>query len=171
MTNQSPNYLSNKIEMRSLANKGGFGVFATSPFEKDEVLMVWGGSVINSEELQRVSDYMRIHGLQIEEDLFQIPLTENDPAEMVNHSCDPNAGILGQITLVAIRDIAAGEEICFDYAMSDSNPYDEFNCLCGSPLCRGKVSGDDWKRPDLQQRYKGYFSAYLQRRIDKQKQN
>ena len=168
MAPQSPNYLSQKIKMRNLPEKGGYGVFAIEPFKKDEVLIVWGGSVVNEEEFTRVSDYERIHGLQVEENLFQIPLTENDPAEMVNHSCDPNAGILGQITLVAFRDINAGEEICFDYAMSDSNPYDEFNCQCGSPHCRGRITADDWRHPDLQKRYKGYFSAYLQRRIDNQ---
>jgi len=167
MAQQSPNYLSPKIEMRRLPEKGGYGVFALQPFIKDEVLMVWGGYVVDEEQFRLVSDYERIHGLQVEENLYQIPLTENDPAEMVNHSCDPNAGILGQITLVAFRDIAAGEEICFDYAMSDSNPYDEFTCQCGSPLCRGRITAEDWRSADLQQRYRGYFSAYLQRRIDK----
>jgi hypothetical protein len=66
MTQQSPNYLSDKIEMRSLSDKGGYGVFARSAFKKDEVLMVWGGSVVTDEELQHVSDYKRIHGLQVE---------------------------------------------------------------------------------------------------------
>ena len=167
MTRQSPNYLSEKIELRKLPNKGGFGVFARSPFKKDEVLMVWGGSVVDDQELLLLSDYQRTHGLQIEENLYQVPLTDNDAAERVNHSCDPNAGIFGQITLAAFRDIAVGEEICFDYARSDSKSYDEFICQCGSPLCRGRITGEDWKRSDLQQRYKGYFSAYLQRRMDK----
>jgi uncharacterized protein len=166
MTNQSPSYISNKIEVRALPEKGGYGVFTTGPFKKDEVLMVWGGTIVNDDELKLASDYERIHGLQVEENLFQIPITENDPSEMVNHSCDPNAGILGQITLVAFRDISGGEEISFDYAMSDSNPYDEFTCQCGSPRCRGKVTGEDWRNPDLQRLYKGYFSAYLQRRIN-----
>lgn len=68
-------------------------------------------------------------------------------------------------------DIAPGEEICLDYAMCDGSAYDEFECGCGSPNCRGYVSGDDWKRPELWERYKGYFSPYLQRRIDRLKVN
>jgi uncharacterized protein len=167
MNESSPNYISPKVELRSFPEKGGYGVFAKEPFKKDEVIMVWGGLIVNSETLLNLSDYKRTHGLQVEEDLFEIPLTDNDPADMVNHSCDPNAGIFGQITLVACRDIQTGEEICFDYAMSDSNPYDEFDCQCGSPLCRGKIRGEDWRLPALQQRYKGYFSNYLQRRIDR----
>jgi hypothetical protein len=65
-----------------------------------------------------------------------------------------------------MRDIKIGEEVCFDYAMCDTMPYDEFTCGCGSLNCRGKVGGDDWKKPILQKRYAGYFSPHVQRRID-----
>jgi hypothetical protein len=45
-------------------------------------------------------------------------------------------------------------------------PYDEFDCGCGSPSCRGHVSGNDWQKPELQKRYAGFFSPHVQRRID-----
>ena len=70
------------------------------------------------------------------------------------------------MALVAIRPIAKGEEICYDYAMSDGSRYDEFCCSCGSSECRGRVTGNDWSLPELQVKYAGYFSPYLQRRID-----
>jgi hypothetical protein len=50
--------------------------------------------------------------------------------------------------------------------MTDSSDYDEFTCRCGTALCRGQVTGQDWRRPELQERYRGYFSPYLQQRID-----
>jgi uncharacterized protein len=65
-----------------------------------------------------------------------------------------------------MRDIKPGEEVCFDYAMSDTTPYDEFECGCGSLNCRGHVGGNDWQKPELQKRYAGYFSPHVQRRID-----
>jgi hypothetical protein len=68
---------------------------------------------------------------------------------------------------VALRDIRAGEEVCFDYATSDGSPYDEFECHCGAKACRSHVTGDDWKLPAVQARYAGHFSPYLQARIDK----
>ncbi len=49
--------------------------------------------------------------------------------------------------------------------MSDGSSYDEFPCSCGASLCRGHVRGTDWMRPDLQERYAGFFSPYLARRI------
>jgi len=161
-----PSYLSSRLELRPCPDKGGYGIFVREPLAKDEVLAVWGGRVVPGERLADFSEYAQTHGLQVEDDLFLLPLTEDDPSDYFNHSCSPNAGLLGQITLVALRPVKAGEEICFDYAMSDSNPYDEFDCGCGTPTCRGRVTADDWKRQDLQQRYKGYFSPYIQRRID-----
>jgi hypothetical protein len=91
------------------------------------------------------------------------PIGEGD---YVNHSCNPNAGLSGQIGLVAMREIEPGEEVCFDYAMCDTMPYDEFECECGAANCRGVVTGSDWQRPELQKRYAGYFSPHVQRRID-----
>jgi hypothetical protein len=69
-------------------------------------------------------------------------------------------------TIVAMRDIAVGEELTFDYAMSDASDYDEFDCNCGTALCRGRVRADDWQLGTLRHRYKGFFSPYIQRKID-----
>jgi hypothetical protein len=69
------------------------------------------------------------------------------------------------VVLVALRDIAAGEELGYDYATSDGSDYDEFECTCGTALCRGKVSGHDWMLPELQLRHRGSFSPYLAKRI------
>ena len=165
-TQSHPSYLSPKITLRAVAEKGGSGLFANEVLAKNETLAVWGGVVVSDRDLGNFSDYARTHGLQVDDHLYLLPLTEDDPSDYFNHSCSPNAGLCGQIMLVAMRDIQAGEEICFDYAMSDSNPYDEFECGCGTPDCRKRVTAEDWQRADLQERYRGYFSPYLQRRIE-----
>lgn len=83
----------------------------------------------------------------------------------LNHSCEPNVGFGGNVLLVAMRDVAAGEELTTDYALFDD--YDgRLDCGCGTPSCRGVVDGHDWRRPELQTRYRGWFSWYLQRKID-----
>ena len=71
----------------------------------------------------------------------------------------------GSTVLVALRDIEPGEMITYDYATSDGCDYDEFECACGSAMCRGKVTGYDWMLPELQLRYRGHFSPYLATRI------
>ncbi len=160
-------YLSPKVEARHCPDKGGYGVFAREKISAGELITVWGGRVVTEEELDDIPVEQATHGIQVDEGIYLIPLGINEPADMFNHSCNPNAGLFGQIALVAMRDIEPNEEVCFDYAMSDSSPYDEFECHCGEPTCRGKVTGNDWQLPELQARYEGYFSPYLQRRIQK----
>lgn len=80
----------------------------------------------------------------------------------LNHSCEPNLGLQGQIVYVALRDIAIGEELTFDYAMNDDDPDEIMKCECGTPSCRGVVTGADWKNPEIQRKYDGYFLVYTE---------
>lgn len=168
MHNERTNsYFSPKLVARPTHENGGWGVFARQPIRAGELLVVWGGEIVNLAQLANLPPQQRMHTIQIDEELYLATVNGPEPADYVNHCCDPNAGLAGQISLVALRDIAPGEQICFDYAMSDGSPYDEFDCACGAPNCRGRVSGDDWLRPELWERYRGHFSPYLQRRIEK----
>jgi uncharacterized protein len=159
-------YSSPKLKGRDIPEKGFKGLFATEKISAGELLTLYMGDLIDRAILDTLPSADQVHILQIEEDLYIKPIREEE-AHYVNHSCEPNAGMAGQISVIALRDIEAGEEICFDYAMCDGSPYDEFTCLCGSAQCRKTISGNDWQRPELWERYKGYFSPYLQRRIDK----
>jgi hypothetical protein len=164
-------YLSPKLEARSHPAKGGMGVFARAPIAPGELLLVWGGEIYTYEQYLQVPVERQPHFVQVEEGLYLGAPERPEPADYLNHSCSPNAGLSGQIALVALHRIAPGEEICIDYATCDGSPYDEFDCACGAPDCRGRVTGEDWRRPELQAKYAGYFSPYLQRRIDQSRAN
>lgn len=166
MAVQPTGHISSKLEGRLISSKGGRGLFARERVRAGEMLLAWGGDVVTGEMLSWMSEEKHRLAVQIEEDLYLVTPNEG-PADWVNHSCDPNAGLVGQVVLVALRDIRPGEEICFDYATSDGSPYDEFTCGCGTRSCRGRVTGDDWKLPELQARYAGHFSPYIQKRIEK----
>lgn len=155
-------FLSPRLEGRPV--NGGRGVFARERIEKGDVIAVWGGEVAERASFDLLPESTRRISVQVEDHLFLVPNQEG-PAEWFNHSCCPNAGMQGQITLVALRDILAGEEVCYDYAMSDGSPYDEFACFCGTPFCRKHITGNDWQLPELWSRYEGHFSPYLERRI------
>jgi SET domain-containing protein len=156
---------SNKLEGR-IREDGERGLFARQFICKGELLTIFGGKPVTYEELIQVPVAIRRLSIQVAEDFYLLSVVESE-ADWVNHSCTPTAGLQGQIMLVALRDIQPGEEITFDYATSDGTPYDEFDCMCGSLDCRGYVSGNDWKLPELQRRYQGHFSPYLQARIDR----
>lgn len=169
MTDQPSSYLSPRIHAAA-KKSGGNGIFATQPLKKGEVLAVFGGVVYEWETFKNLPEIERSLCIQVEENLFLVPRPIGS-GDYVNHSCTPNAGLLGQIGLVAMRDIAVGEEICFDYAMCDTMPYDEFQCNCGSINCRRSVTGSDWQLPELQSRYKGYFAPHVQRKIDARREH
>lgn len=162
-------YLSAKCEVRPAPDRGGHTVVAVAPIRRGEVIVIWSGTLVDGEELSKLPASVKRYSLQVEEHHYLVSLSDCEPPDYVNHCCQPNAGLAGQLTLVAMRDIRPGEEVSYDYAMSDGSPYDEFECRCGSPLCRGRVAADDWKRPELWVRYSGYFSPYLQRRIERLK--
>ena len=142
------------------------GVFAVEPIAAGTTVAAFGGFVVDGAELRNLGEGVRHHAIQIDDDLFLASVPPFDAADYVNHSCDPNCGIVGDVLMVTKRAVAAGEELCFDYAMSDSDDYDEFTCRCGAAQCREVVRGTDWKRPDLRARYAGWFSAYLARKLD-----
>lgn len=133
--------------------------------QKGELISIWGGDIVAKDRLDPSMPRFTQRVLQIDENLYILTAEEKEPNDCFNHSCEPNLGFTGQIGLVTLRDVDAGEELTFDYAMSDGEPYDEFDCHCGMPTCRHKVTGNDWKLPSLWEKYEGYFSPYLARRI------
>lgn len=147
------------------AGAKGLGVFATADIPAGTTVAGFGGHVVERAEFDLLAEDLRTHSLQVDDRLYLVSLPPFAPADYVNHSCEPNCGIVGSLLLVTMTDVVAGEELCFDYAMTDTNDYDEFVCACATPSCRRLITGGDWKLPELQERYRGYFSAYITRRI------
>lgn len=158
------NWLSPKAQARPAGEKG-WGSYAVEPIQAGETVAAFGGSVVPLAVLQTFNDDRQSRSIQVDTDLYLVSGETPDAGDMLNHSCEPNCGISGQILLVAMRDIEPGEELSFDYAMCDASDYDEFRCLCGEPTCREIVTGSDWRDPVLQAKYAGWFSPYLERRI------
>lgn len=169
--NQVRVYRSPKIEVRQ-SPIAGRGVFAIADIAKDEVGAVKAGHLVTAQQLADITPLVGDLALQIQDDLYVSPSTPEEIEAMsifINHSCALNVGFEGDVTYVAIREIRAGEELFHDYAMARSDRY-SLNCLCGSALCRGEITGNDWKRPDLQERYGEYFSRCLVKKIRALKQ-
>ncbi|MFN8386095.1 MAG: SET domain-containing protein [Anaerolineales bacterium] len=169
MTGQFTSHLNPKCSSGAFEEKGGCGVFAREPIKKGELLALFGGRIASRDEIDPNMPHFTQRVLQIEDDYYLITPRPLEPSDCFNHSCEPNAGFTGQVGVVAMRDIKAGEEVTFDYAMCDGSIYDEFTCQCGSANCRGQVKGTDWTIPELWEKYDGYYMPYLARRIEKLK--
>lgn len=160
-------YRSPKSEVRASPIHGQ-GLFARHAIARGEIVAVKGGHVLTHAQWATLEPTLGAAEIQIAEDLF-IATVRDDHRDgsmlYTNHSCDPNLAIQGQIVLVAMRDVAPGEELTIDWPTTDDGDH-EMACRCGSPRCRGTVTGKDWMQPELQARYRGWFCWFLQRKID-----
>lgn len=167
-------WTNDKLELRDTF-KYGNGVFATKKIKKGERLAIFGGYVMESNEMLSLPREFNDNCVNVTESLVLgvKQRSELELASFFNHSCEPNAGMKGQIFLVAMRDVERNEEITFDYAMTlckakGVQPY-RMKCLCGSKNCRKIITDDDWKNKELQKRYRGYFQFYIEEKINKLK--
>lgn len=143
----------------------GMGMVARQPIHEGEIVVRIGGTVMTEEEFQtHISTVSRYNAIQIDEKihLMDVPTALGG----MNHSCDANLWMRDEVTVVARRDIMAGEELTQDYALYTTSPTWILKpCGCGTSVCRQVITGNDWQRADVQERYRGHFSPFLNKRI------
>jgi hypothetical protein len=125
----------------------------------------FGGNVIDQSELANYPADRVSRSLQLNKDTYLLSGNVPEPGDMINHSCEPNCGIAGTSSVQALRDIEIEEELTFDYAMTDSSEYDQFDCACDKSNCRGKITGKDWQNTEIQKNYNNYFSSFISKLI------
>ena len=160
-------YRSPKTEVKASPIQGK-GLFAKGAIAAGEIVGIKGGRIFTRTQWAALEVELGPAQIEIADDLVIAPGgREEREGSMLytNHSCEPNIAIQGQIVLVAMRDIAAGEELTHDWATTDDGDY-AMTCRCGSPRCRGTITGKDWMKPELRKKYKGWFCWFLQRKID-----
>lgn len=166
-------YLHPHIEKRWINDQIGYGLFAVKFIKKGETLSVISGAIMPKAEIALISqkfiEHLEKYSIEIDDDLILYPTDTLNNVFYMNHSCNPNAGNSDPYALIAMRDINAGEQITYDYATTDANDIferGEMNCFCGAANCRLIITGDDWMKSELQEKYKGYFQPHIQRKIE-----
>ena len=150
-----------------LSRIAGRGLFASAPVAAGTVVCRLGGRLVSTAELKALFETSDAYVDSIVVDVdVHLLLPAGDLAHFTNHSCEPNLGWADEYTLVALRDIAAGDELTDDYATSTADPAFVLMCHCETYRCRQVIEGTDWQIPQLQQRYAGHWVPYLQRLID-----
>jgi len=143
----------------------GQGVYAIAPIATGEIVAVWGGTVFSAEDVTRLATvlpHFASHPVSVCDGYYfgSANLFEFDDAERMNHSCEPNCGVKGQIVVVARRAIECGEELTFDYDTTESDA-EPFDCHCGSVRCRQTISGSAWHDPEFISHNREFMSWYL----------
>lgn len=162
--------LSSKVEVRT-NSLNGKGIFAKENIKKGEIVFIKGGHILTRDKIFSsgvINSYFPIS------DTYFLGATNKDEENSIklyqNHSCNPNVGLHGEITFIAMRDIQKDEELTVDYAFIDNEDY-SFKCTCGSLNCRGTITGYDWRIKELQDKYYDYFAQYLKDKIDNERKN
>ncbi len=137
----------------------GRGIFASRDIRRDEAVLEFNGPRVHIDRLEGIPREVQDH-------LFNIGVGEyliaREPGVYTNHSCDPNAGIVRDVLLVALRDIQKDEEVTFDYSMITADGW-TLPCLCGSPACR-KIIGDYRDLPEaIKIKYERYTPDWIKR--------
>lgn len=151
----------------------GKGLFATEDIAVGTVVIRLGGRLVTTGELGRLiaaaeaePELPYVDSVTVYEDAHLV-LPPGTMVHFGNHSCDPNLWHAGPYEVAARRQIRAGEELTIDYGASSGAPGFTLTCLCGSALCRGQVTSDDWRRPELQRAYAGHWAPALAERISR----
>lgn len=126
------------LEVRSVEGVGR-GVFATRQIAKGETLAVFAGETYWSDTATGLPACMVDHAIQTGPETFVH--AEGRLAELLNHSCAPNAGVRNYVQLFAARDISPGEEVSWDYRCSENSDWVLHDCKCGAPDCDGSIGG------------------------------
>ena len=127
----------------------GKGAFAARPIDDGERIIEYAGERITPDEMHRryPGDTPHTFCFLSDDDVVVDAGVNGNAARWINHGCDPNCDVVvdqGRLWIEAIRDIAAGEELCYDYALTLAERHTpaakrRFPCHCGSPRCRGTM--------------------------------
>ncbi|MEZ6094835.1 MAG: SET domain-containing protein-lysine N-methyltransferase [Pirellulaceae bacterium] len=148
------------------SNLGGSGVFTRCNLEPHELVAVWGGQILSEDEIAKMQEAfpaLEAKSIRVAPGfrLASSSLFARDDAEMFNHSCDPNLGMVGSLMIVTRKAVPEGAELTVDYETIDDVP-NSFECRCKSPDCRESISGEAWKDAAFRQQHCGYLSSYIE---------
>jgi uncharacterized protein len=141
----------------------GRGVFARRMIHRGEFILAFDGPLIDFAETKRRGP-LECMAIQVGPNRY---IDTQPPGVLVNHSCAPNAGIVRDRHLVALRDIFPGEQIQYDYSTTMDEQSFTMNCRCGAPGCRGVVT-DFSELPTAAQEYylrRGLVMSFIVQRL------
>jgi SET domain-containing protein len=140
----------------------GQGVFAAKDLQKGEIIFILKGKRRHMVEKTKGQVQKNQNMVGIGNNTWIDPRV---PASHINHSCRPNVGIRGTLLFVAMRHIRRGEELCFDYSISEEEPRWrlEHPCACQAPKCRRIIRSIQSLSEDVYQSYLPFIPHYFQR--------
>ncbi|MFH1758970.1 MAG: SET domain-containing protein-lysine N-methyltransferase [Patescibacteria group bacterium] len=141
------------------ADNLGNGLFAKKNIKKDEVIFITKGVVEKGSYDPKLYD-IGPNWLAIAKNTWLSPFNDN-PWRYINHSCNPNTGLKGQVTVVAMKNIRKDQWITIDYSITEADPYWKMRCMCKQKNCRKIIRSIRFLPSRLFEKYKKYIPKFL----------
>ncbi|MFK5968542.1 MAG: SET domain-containing protein-lysine N-methyltransferase [Candidatus Marithrix sp.] len=152
--NEYASTLNSLIEIQNTGTIQGNGLFATLLIPKGSLIWKLDEPTFTWKKIEELPEErfkaFKQYGFQCGVDRYSLP---EDQSREMNHSCDPNTWWSGSDSLIARRNISAGEEVTYDYSSCDIDLVFEMKCYCGTTHCRGIISNKDYLNSDWQEQY------------------
>lgn len=168
-----------RIQTRRSAVHGN-GVFAVQDIAEGETLIEYKGEIITWKEALRRHPHdpaqpNHTFYFHIDDGRVIDGGVKGNAARWINHSCDPSCEADeqdGRVFIKALRNIAAGEELSYDYGLIIDEPYTrklkaDFPCWCGSKNCRGTLLAPKSDEKDKKKDKKAKKSAKSEKKSEK----
>jgi SET domain-containing protein len=134
------------IEVRE-SGVHGHGVYAMESIANGTRIIEYTGQRVSWEAAPNDENDPHTFNFGLDNGEVINPEIGGNEARWINHGCDPNCEAIEEddrIFIHALRDIQAGEELFYDYALEIDEPITEeskkkFACRCRSPNCRGTM--------------------------------
>lgn len=136
----------------------GLGVWAQAPIKEGEFLVEYVGQLLTAKQNEALQSHTddpnHTFSFGLSNGLIIDGGVQGNISRYINHSCDPNAEFVetddNKLFVYAKRDLAAGEEIFFDYSLQYDGPHtqevkDMYKCMCGAATCRGTMIDLNYK--------------------------
>ena len=138
----------------------GQGIFTKKPIKKGQYVCRLKGKTFYRKYNEQTDRELGANWFGLGKDVWVDPVF---PLSHINHSCDPNLGMKGKIMFYALRDIQKGEELTFDYSISEEEMSWRMRCRCGSKKCRGQMTAIQEIPRKTFESYLPYIPSYFQK--------
>ena len=138
----------------------GKGVIADENIRKGEHIQYIRGPIVfkaphNARESNIIANWVGV-----EKNRWIVP---EKPFIFLNHSCEPNAAVVGKRLLVALKNVKKDEEITMDYSLTDADPHWQLRCQCGSKSCRRYIGPIQMLPESVFKKYLPNIPRYFQK--------
>ncbi len=143
-----------RVRLRDLGE--GKGVFVIAPIRRGEVIIRYGHVFT-----ERPGRYSVQLGAQ------RHHAGTGEIGDFVNHSCDPTCRFdAEELSFRALRDLAPGDHVTYNYLTTERSLTEPFVCLCGAKGCFGQIRGFAALTPEQQEGLRPLLSPYLRGLLD-----